>query len=89
MIICSGVHNHALAVVGGGQQEGGGLGEKRREGAPGEGGIEIFNSNKETVGTAQCALCREPLPDLYRRLNHRRKQRERFRPLDPNGFVIL
>ena len=28
-------------------------------------GVEIFNSNKETVGTARCALCLLVLPDLY------------------------
>ena len=28
-------------------------------------GVEILNSNKETVGTARCALCLLVLPDLY------------------------
>ena len=28
-------------------------------------GVEIFNSNKETVGTARSALCLLVLPDLY------------------------
>ena len=32
-------------------------------------GVEILNSNKETVGTARCALCLLVLPDLYPTFN--------------------
>ena len=55
----------ALVVVGAGRQEGGAQGGLWREGAPDQGDVEIFNSNKETLGTARSSLCLLVLPDLY------------------------